>query len=70
MHLHAGVINERLLLIARKRLMPSHTPPVQPEDRIALRLDDAATISGLSRSSLYNLLRAGKLETAALEAGG
>jgi excisionase family DNA binding protein len=41
--------------------MPSHTPPVQPEDKSALRLNDAATVSGLSRSSLYNLIAAGKL---------
>jgi len=42
--------------------MPSHTPPVQPEDKLALRLDDSATISGLSRSTLYNLINAGKLK--------
>jgi excisionase family DNA binding protein len=42
--------------------MPSHTQPVQPEERLALRLDDAATVSGLSRSGLYNLIRAGKLK--------
>ena len=34
---------------------------IPTNERIALRIRDAATISGLSRSTLYELLKAGKL---------
>ena len=36
-------------------------PPILNDQRIALRLNDAAAISGLSKSTLYSLIRAGKL---------
>ena len=34
---------------------------VQPEERLALRINDAVAVSGLSRSSLYNLINEGTL---------
>jgi len=39
----------------------SYTNPNQSEGRIALRVNDAATASGLSRSTLYKLMAEGKL---------
>ena len=41
---------------------------IPANERIALRIRDAATISGLSRSTLYELLKAGKLR--AVKIGG
>ena len=37
---------------------PSHVPP---EEKLALRINDAVAISGLSRSTLYKLASLGKL---------
>jgi excisionase family DNA binding protein len=41
---------------------------IRPEEKLALRINDAVTISGLSRSTLYKLLSAKKLR--AVKVGG
>ena len=45
--------------------IPSH---VRPEEKLALRINDAVAISGLSRSTLYKLHVDGKLR--AVKVGG
>jgi excisionase family DNA binding protein len=39
------------------------TAPLPPEIAIAYRVNDAAKVAGLSRSSLYNLIGEGKLRS-------
>jgi excisionase family DNA binding protein len=39
-----------------------------PNERIALRIRDASIVSGLSRSTLYELLKAGRIQ--AVKIGG
>jgi excisionase family DNA binding protein len=41
---------------------------IRPEEKLALRINDAVTIFGLSRSTLYKLLSAKKLR--AVKVGG
>jgi excisionase family DNA binding protein len=41
--------------------MPRNPPNILPDDRIALRINDAVAVSGLSRSTLYKLHAEGKL---------
>jgi hypothetical protein len=36
-------------------------PEIRPEDRLALRINEAVIATGLSRSSLYKLASLGKL---------
>jgi excisionase family DNA binding protein len=48
--------------------MIQNTPAVRPEEKLALRIKEAAAISGLSRSTLYKLLSAKKLR--AVKVGG
>ena len=48
--------------------MGYETAKIRTNDRIALRIRDAAIVSGLSRSTLYELLKAGKL--GAVKIGG
>ena len=48
--------------------MGHETPNIAANERIALRIRDASIISGLSRSTLYELLKAGKLR--AVKIGG
>jgi excisionase family DNA binding protein len=43
--------------------MSQPSPKIQPEERIALRLNDACAVSGLSRSKLYDLMKRGKLKS-------
>lgn len=48
--------------------MAYETAKIPTTERIALRIRDAAIVSGLSRSTLYELLKAGKLR--AVKIGG
>ena len=48
--------------------MGHESPAIATKERIALRIRDASIISGLSRSTLYELLKAGKLR--AVKIGG
>ena len=48
--------------------MAYETSKISTTERIALRIRDAAIVSGLSRSTLYELLKAGKLR--AVKIGG
>ena len=41
---------------------------IRPDERLALRINDAVQVSGLSRSTLYKLLTAGSLR--AVKVGG
>lgn len=41
---------------------------IKPEDKLALRIKEAAAVSGLSRSTIYKLLSANKLR--AVKVGG
>ena len=41
---------------------------IRPDERLALRINDAVQVSGLSRSTLYKLLTAGNLR--AVKIGG
>jgi excisionase family DNA binding protein len=38
-------------------------PPLPPDTVLAYRVNDAAKVAGLSRSSLYNLIGEGKLRS-------
>lgn len=44
------------------------TPEISTREKITLRINEAAAVSGLSRSTLYQLLKAGKLR--AVKVGG
>jgi excisionase family DNA binding protein len=48
--------------------MHSQKSNIRLEDKLALRVNEAAAVSGLSRSTLYELLKAGKLR--AVKIGG
>ena len=48
--------------------MGNETSNIPATERIALRIRDASILSGLSRSTLYELLKAGKLR--AVKIGG
>jgi excisionase family DNA binding protein len=48
--------------------MGDQTSNIPTQERIALRIRDASAVSGLSRSTLYELLKAGKLR--AVKIGG
>ena len=48
--------------------MGEQTSNIPTQERIALRIRDASAVSGLSRSTLYELLKAGKLR--AVKIGG
>ncbi len=48
--------------------MGNETSNIAANERIALRIRDASIVSGLSRSTLYELLKAGKLR--AVKIGG
>ena len=48
--------------------MGHQSPTVASNERIALRIRDASIVSGLSRSTLYELLKAGKIR--AVKIGG
>jgi excisionase family DNA binding protein len=48
--------------------MGNETSNIAANERIALRIRDASIVSGLSRSTLYELLNAGKLR--AVKIGG
>ncbi len=48
--------------------MGSETNNIAAKERIALRVRDASIVSGLSRSTLYELLKAGKIR--AVKIGG
>lgn len=43
--------------------MGKETKTISASERIALRIRDASIVSGLSRSTLYELLKAGKIRT-------
>jgi excisionase family DNA binding protein len=43
--------------------MGNETTTISASARIALRMRDASIVSGLSRSTLYELLKAGKIRT-------
>jgi excisionase family DNA binding protein len=48
--------------------MGAETNQISGNERIALRIRDASIVSGLSRSTLYELLKAGKIR--AVKIGG
>jgi excisionase family DNA binding protein len=48
--------------------MPRNPSNVRPDEKLALRINDAVAISGLSRSTLYKLHADGKLR--AVKVGG
>ena len=48
--------------------MGAETATISANERIALRIRDASIVSGLSRSTLYELLKAGKIR--AVKIGG
>jgi excisionase family DNA binding protein len=48
--------------------MGHKTHSIAANERIALRINDASIVSGLSRSTLYELLKAGKIR--AVKIGG
>jgi len=52
----------------RWTIMGNETSNIAANERIALRIRDASIVSGLSRSTLYELLKAGKLR--AVKIGG
>ena len=43
--------------------MPHYFPSIRPEDKLALRVNEAAVAAGISRSSIYKLMGEGKLRT-------
>ena len=48
--------------------MPRNPSSVRPDEKLALHVNDAAALSGLSRSTLYKLHADGKLR--AVKVGG
>jgi excisionase family DNA binding protein len=46
----------------------NHNHTIRPDERLALRINDAVLVSGLSRSTLYKLVTAGRLS--AIKVGG
>lgn len=43
--------------------MPHKFPNVRPEDKLALRVNEASAAAGISRSTIYKLMTTGKLRT-------
>ena len=43
--------------------MPHYFPAIRPEDKLALRINEAAVAAGISRSTIYKLKSAGTLRT-------
>jgi excisionase family DNA binding protein len=43
--------------------MKRHIPDVPTDEKITLRVSETTAVSGLSRSTIYVLLKAGKLQT-------
>ncbi len=43
--------------------MKRQIPNVQIDEKITLRVNETTAVSGLSRSTIYELLKAGKLQT-------
>lgn len=43
--------------------MKRQTPNVSTDEKITLRVNETTAVSGLSRSTIYVLLKAGKLQT-------
>ena len=43
--------------------MKRHIPDVPTDEKITLRVNETTAVSGLSRSTIYVLLKAGKLQT-------
>ena len=48
--------------------MAQNAAHVRPEEKLAFRVNEAVAVSGLSRSTIYELLKAGKLR--AVKIGG
>jgi excisionase family DNA binding protein len=48
--------------------MTRQIPNIPTQEKIALRINETVAVSGLSRSTIYELLRAGKLR--AVKIGG
>jgi excisionase family DNA binding protein len=48
--------------------MAQNTAHLRPEEKLAFRVNEAVAVSGLSRSTLYELLKDGKLR--AVKIGG
>jgi excisionase family DNA binding protein len=38
-------------------------PKIRPQDKLALRVNEASVVAGISRSTIYALMAAGKLRT-------
>jgi len=43
--------------------MPRFSPTIRLEDRLALRVNEASIVAGISRSTIYKLMAAKKLRT-------
>jgi excisionase family DNA binding protein len=43
--------------------MPHKFPEIHPENKLALRVNEAAVAAGISRSTIYKLMSAGTLRT-------
>jgi len=43
--------------------MPHLFPEIRPENKLALRVNEASIAAGISRSTIYKLMTAGKLRT-------
>jgi predicted DNA-binding transcriptional regulator AlpA len=46
--------------------MPRFSPTIRPEDRFALRVNEASIVAGISRSTIYKLMASKKLRTTML----
>jgi excisionase family DNA binding protein len=43
--------------------MPHKFPEIRPENKLALRVNEASIVAGISRSTIYKLMTSGKLRT-------
>ena len=43
--------------------MPHKFPEISPENKLALRVNEASIAAGISRSTIYKLMTSGKLRT-------
>jgi excisionase family DNA binding protein len=43
--------------------MPRFSPTIRIEDRLALRVNEASIVAGISRSTIYKLMASKKLRT-------
>jgi excisionase family DNA binding protein len=43
--------------------MPRFSQTIRPEDRLALRVNEASIVAGISRSTIYKLMASKKLRT-------